>query len=49
MEVQPAPGLERARPAHVPVALRLEVMRDGKSSEAISFVRSGMGTRLFQR
>jgi hypothetical protein len=34
-----------ARPAHGPSTLRIEVMRDGKSSEAISFVHSGMGTR----
>jgi pilus assembly protein CpaB len=42
MQVQPAAGLS-PRPAHVPVTLRIEVMRDGKSSEAISFVHSGLG------
>src|SRR5271168_2911038 len=46
MQVQPAPApVMAARPAHGPSALRIEVMRDGKSSEAISFVHSGMGTR----
>jgi len=44
MQIQPAPALT-ARPAHGPTALRVEVMRDGKSSEAISFVHSGIGTR----
>ncbi|MFZ2063157.1 MAG: Flp pilus assembly protein CpaB [Candidatus Binatus sp.] len=43
MQIQPAPGLT-ARPAHGPTAFRIEVMRDGKSSEAISFVHSGAGT-----
>ena len=42
MQIQPAPGLT-ARPAHGPTAFRIEVMRDGKSSEAISFVHSGIG------
>jgi pilus assembly protein CpaB len=42
MQIQPAPALT-ARPAHGPTAFRIEVMRDGKSSEAISFVHSGMG------
>jgi pilus assembly protein CpaB len=46
MQVQPASApVIAARPAHGPSTLRIEVMRDGKSSEAISFVHSGMGTR----
>jgi pilus assembly protein CpaB len=46
MQIQPAPALSAsARPAHGPTAFRIEVMRDGKSSEAISFVHSGMGAR----
>ncbi len=46
MQVQPAPlSAIIARPAHARTALRVEVLRDGKSSEAISFVRSGMETR----
>jgi len=44
MQIQPATALN-PRPAHGPTALRVEVMRDGKSSEAISFIHSGMGTR----
>ncbi|MGA7873688.1 MAG: Flp pilus assembly protein CpaB [Candidatus Binatus sp.] len=44
MQVQPAPALS-ARSAHGPTAFRVEVMRDGKSSEAISFIHSGAGTR----
>ena len=40
MQIQPAPGLT-ARPAHGPTGFRIEVMRDGKSSEAMSFVHSG--------
>src|SRR5580704_4860448 len=44
MQIQPAPGLT-ARPAHGPTAFRIEVMRDGKSSEAISFDHSGTGAR----
>jgi pilus assembly protein CpaB len=40
MQIQPAPALT-ARPAHGPTGFRIEVMRDGKSSEAISFVHSG--------
>src|ERR1700676_696051 len=32
MQIQPAPGLT-ARPAHGPTGFRIEVMRDGKSSE----------------
>ena len=39
MQIQPAPPLA-ARPAHGPTAFRIEVMRDGKSSEAISFVHA---------
>ena len=42
MQQQPALA---ARPAHGPTAVRIEVMRDGKSSEEISFVNSGMGGR----
>ena len=47
MQVQPAPvaPVATARPAHGPSTFRIELMRDGKSSEAISFVHSGMGTR----
>ena len=41
-QIQPAPAIS-ARPAHGPTAFRIEVMRDGKSSEAMSFVHSGMG------
>jgi hypothetical protein len=41
MQIQPAPGLT-ARPAHGPTGFRIEVMRDGKSSEAMQFVHSGM-------
>ena len=40
-QIQPAPAIS-ARPAHGPTAFRIEVMRDGKSSEAMSFVHSGM-------
>jgi hypothetical protein len=46
MQVQPASApVMAARPAHGPSTFRIELMRDGKSSEAISFVHSGMGTR----
>jgi pilus assembly protein CpaB len=46
MHVQPAPaiGPRAAHDAHVPTPLRVEVMRDGKSEEAISFINSGMST-----
>jgi pilus assembly protein CpaB len=44
MQIQPAPALT-ARPAHGPTAFRIEVMRDGKSSEAMSFIHSDPGTR----
>jgi len=40
MRIQPAPALT-ARPAHGPTGFRIEVMRDGKSSEAMQFVHSG--------
>jgi pilus assembly protein CpaB len=40
MQIQPMAALT-ARPAHGPTAFRIEVMRDGKSSEAISFVHAG--------
>jgi pilus assembly protein CpaB len=43
MQIQPAPALT-ARPAHGPTGFRIEVMRDGKSSEAMSFVHSGMSS-----
>jgi pilus assembly protein CpaB len=43
MQIQPAPGLT-ARPAHGPTGFRIEVMRDGKSSEAMQFVHSGMAS-----
>jgi pilus assembly protein CpaB len=43
MQIQPAPALT-ARPAHGPTGFRIEVMRDGKSSEAMSFVHSGKAT-----
>src|SRR5271166_6520356 len=47
--IQQQPEPLTARPAHGPTTLRIEVMRDGKSSEAISFVHSGAGThRSFQ-
>jgi pilus assembly protein CpaB len=47
MQVQPAPvaPVAAARPAHGPSTFRIELMRDGKSSEAISFVHSGVGRR----
>jgi pilus assembly protein CpaB len=44
MQIQPAPALS-ARSAHTPTAFRIEVMRDGRSSEAMTFVHSGMGSR----
>jgi pilus assembly protein CpaB len=44
IQQQPMPALA-ARPAHGPSALRLQVMRDGKSSEAMTFVHSGAGAR----
>jgi len=44
MHLQPAPPLA-ARPAHGPTPARIEVMRDGKSSEEISFINTGAGTR----
>jgi pilus assembly protein CpaB len=44
MQIQPAPAMT-ARAAHGPTAFRIEVMRDGKSSEAMSFVHSGPGAR----
>ncbi|HXM89070.1 MAG TPA: Flp pilus assembly protein CpaB, partial [Candidatus Acidoferrum sp.] len=44
MQIQPVPALS-ARSAHTPTAFRLEVMRDGRSSEAMTFVHSGMGSR----
>ena len=40
MHVQPEPNIG-PRSAHVAMPLRVEVMRDGKSEEAISFVNSG--------
>jgi pilus assembly protein CpaB len=40
MQVQPGLG---PRPAHGPTPMRVEVLRDGKSSEAISFINSGRG------
>jgi hypothetical protein len=43
MQIQPAPALT-ARPAHGPTGFRIEVMRDGKSSEAMTFVHSGMSS-----
>ncbi len=44
MHLQPAPPLA-ARPAHGLTPARIEVMRDGKSSEEISFINTGAGTR----
>src|SRR6266481_7336367 len=41
MQIQPAPAMA-ARPAHPSTEFRIEVMRDGKSSEAMSFVHSGV-------
>ena len=43
MQIQPAPAIT-ARPAHGPTGFRIEVMRDGKSSEAMSFVHSGVSS-----
>jgi len=43
MQRQPAPLA--ARSAHGPTPARIEVMRDGKSSEEISFINTGAGTR----
>ena len=43
MQIQPAPAL--AAHAAGPTKFRIEVMRDGKSSEAISFIHSGTGRR----
>ena len=43
MHVQPAPGVG-PRAAVVATPLRVEVMRDGKSEEAISFINSGAHT-----
>jgi pilus assembly protein CpaB len=40
MQIQPALG---PRSAHVQTPLRVEVLRDGKSTEAISFVKAGLG------
>jgi pilus assembly protein CpaB len=48
MQIQPAPAMT-ARAAHGPTAFRIEVMRDGKSSEAMSFVHSGLGARSSYR
>ncbi len=45
MQIQPAPALAAHAAAHGPTAFRIEVMRDGKSSEAMSFIHSGMGKR----
>ncbi len=44
MQIQPAPAMT-ARAAHSPPAFRIEVMRDGKSAEAMTFVHSGPGAR----
>jgi pilus assembly protein CpaB len=46
MQQQSAPALA-ARPAHgpTPLPIEVEVMRDGKSSETISFVNSGVRAR----
>jgi pilus assembly protein CpaB len=44
MHLQPGPGAATARPAHHtaagPIPYQIEILRDGKSSEAISFVNS---------
>jgi pilus assembly protein CpaB len=40
MHIQPEPGFA-ARAAHLATPLRVEVMRDGKSEEAISFINAG--------
>jgi pilus assembly protein CpaB len=48
MQQQRAPAAS-ARLAHGPTPLRIEVMRDGKSSEAISFINSGMRPRISTR
>ena len=44
-QIQPAPAVS-ARAAHGPTAFRIEVMRDGKSSEAMSFVHSAWAADL---
>jgi pilus assembly protein CpaB len=45
MQIQPAPALGARASARGPTPFRIEVMRDGKSSEAISFIHSGTGRR----
>jgi hypothetical protein len=45
MQIQPAPALTAHAAARGPTAFRIEVMRDGKSLEAMSFIHSGMGKR----
>jgi hypothetical protein len=47
MPIQPAPAIT-ARPAHGQTGFRIEVMRDGKSSEAMSFVHSGTASHSFE-
>jgi pilus assembly protein CpaB len=47
MQIQPAPALS-AHTAHGSPAFRIEVMRDGKSLEAMSFVHSGGARSSFQ-
>ena len=44
MHIQPVPAMT-AHPARAPTEFRIEVMRDGKSSEAMSFVHSGVAAR----
>jgi pilus assembly protein CpaB len=48
MHVQPEPGIG-PRSAHLVTPLRVEVMRDGKSEEAISFINTGASTHATSR
>jgi pilus assembly protein CpaB len=46
MQIQPVPAMAMtAHAARAPTEFRIEVMRDGRSSEAMSFVHSGVASR----
>jgi pilus assembly protein CpaB len=45
MQIQPAPAMMAAHAARAPTEFKIEVMRDGRSSEAMSFVHSGAAAR----